>query len=109
MGDAAALWGAALDGKDAIAAQALDQLVKAFGSAAGDLALAHGANGVAISSALSRRMADRLRSPLFVGRFIAKGRYRARMQGIRVRLVTHEEPGLLGAAVAFEREWGSPA
>src|SRR5687768_6499412 len=60
VGDAAALWGAALDGQDAIAGQALDALVKAFGSAAGDLVLAHGANGVAISSALSRRMADRL-------------------------------------------------
>jgi glucokinase len=106
VGDAAALWGAALDGKDPVAEQALDHLVKAFGSAAGDLALAHGANAVAVSSALSLRMADRLRSPLFAGRFIAKGRYRERMQGIRIRLVTHEEPGLLGAAVAFEREWG---
>ena len=103
VGDAAGLWGAALEARDPVAAQALEQLVKAFGSAAGDLALAHGAMGVAISSALSRRMAEQLRSPLFAGRFIAKGRYRARMQKVRVRLVTHDEPGLLGAAVAFER------
>jgi glucokinase len=103
VGDAAGLWAAALEGRDPVAGQALEHLVKAFGSAAGDLALAHGAMGVAISSALSRRMADHLRSPLFAGRFIAKGRYRARMQKVKVRLVTHEEPGLLGAAVAFER------
>jgi len=105
VGDASALWGAAIEGKDPVAGEALDQFVKAFGSAAGDLALAHGANAVAISSGLSLRLADKLKSALFAGRFIAKGRYRARMQGIRVRLVTHEEPGLLGAAVAFEREW----
>lgn len=103
VGDSAGLWAAALEGRDPIAADALEHLVKAFGSAAGDLALAHGAVGVAISSALSRRMAGHLRSPLFAGRFIAKGRYRARMQKVKVRLVTHEEPGLLGAAVAFER------
>ena len=103
VGDAAGLWAAALEGRDPVAAEALEHLVKAFGSAAGDLALAHGAMGVAISSALSRRMAEHLRSPLFAGRFIAKGRYRARMQTVRVRLVMHEEPGLLGAAVAFER------
>jgi glucokinase len=103
LGDAAGLWAAALEERDPIASEALEHLVKAFGSAAGDLALAHGAMGVAISSALSRRMADHLRSPLFAGRFIAKGRYRARMQKVRVRLVMHQEPGLLGAAVAFGR------
>lgn len=106
IGDAAALWGAAIEGQDPLAEQALDQLVKAFGSVAGDLALAHGASAVVIAGGLSRRIAGRLRSPLFAGRFIAKGRYRERMQGIGVRLALHDEPGLLGAAVAFEREWG---
>lgn len=106
VGDAAGLWSAALAGSDSIAEQALDQLVKAFGSVAGDLALAHGANAVVIAGGLSNRMAARLASPLFAGRFIAKGRYRARMEGIPVRLATHEEPGLLGAAAAFQREHG---
>ncbi len=104
VGDAAALWTAALEGKDPAAQQALELFVKTFGSAAGDLALAHGSNAVVISSGLSQRLAARLRSPLFVGRFIAKGRYRARMERIPVRLAMHPEPGLLGAAVAFERE-----
>jgi len=105
VGDAGGLWSAALDGRDPIAAEALDQLVKCFGSVAGDLALAHGAGSVAISGGLSRRMAERLRSPLFAGRFVAKGRYRARMEAVRVRLVTHPEPGLLGAALAFEEKY----
>jgi glucokinase len=104
VGDAAALWTAAIEGKDAAAEQALELFVKTFGAAAGDLALAHGSNAVVISSGLSQRLAARLRSPLFVGRFIAKGRYRQRMERIPIRLAMHPEPGLLGAAIAFERE-----
>lgn len=101
---AVALWTAALAGTDEAAVAALNRLVRCFGSAAGDLALAQGANAVVISSGLSRRMADKLRTTLFGARFTAKGRYRARMEGIPVRLVLHDEPGLLGAAVAFQRE-----
>ena len=104
--DDVALWEAALRGSDSAAADALDALVKAFGSAAGDLALAHGSNAVVISSGLSRQLGDKLRLPLFRGRFIAKGRYRAHMESIPVRLALHEEPGLLGAAVAFQRRHG---
>lgn len=106
VGDAAALWTAALEARDSAAEQALELFIKSFGSAAGDLALAHGSNAVVISSGLSQRLAARLRSPLFVGRFLAKGRYRQRMERIPVRLALHPEPGLLGAAVAFEREHG---
>ena len=60
-----------------------------------------------ITGGIANRIADRLRSPLFKGRFIAKGRYRERMERVTVRLATIEEPGLLGAAVAFQREWFS--
>lgn len=104
VGDAGGLWSAALDGSDARAALALDQLVKCFGSSAGDIALAHGAGAVVITGGLANRMADRLRSSLFRGRFVAKGRYRERMEGMKVRLATYPEPGLLGAAVAYQRE-----
>jgi glucokinase len=57
-----------------------------------------------ISSGLSKRMAAQLRTRLFAGRFVAKGRYRRRMEAMPVRLVLHDQPGLLGAAVAFQRE-----
>lgn len=106
VGDAGGLWSAALEGRDEIAAQALDLLVKCFGSAAGDIVLAHGATALVITGGLANRMKDKLRSSLFGGRFIAKGRYRARMERIPVRLATYPEPGLLGAAVAFQREHG---
>jgi glucokinase len=105
VGDSGGLWSAAIQGGDPLAALALDAFVKCFGSAAGDIALAHGANAMVITGGLANRIADRLRSPLFRGRFIAKGRYRERMERVRVRLATIAEPGLLGAAVAFQREW----
>lgn len=99
-----AIWGAALGESHPLAVDSLDKLVKAFGAVAGDLALAHGSNAVVISSGLSRRMAPRLSTPLFVDRFLAKGRYRGRMEAMPIRLVLHDEPGLFGAAVAFQRD-----
>jgi glucokinase len=104
VGDFGGLWAAAISGQDMIAAQALDQLIKCFGSAAGDIALAHGANAVVITGGLGNRIAEKLRSSLFRGRFVAKGRYRERMERVVVRLAMIAEPGLLGAAVAFQRE-----
>jgi glucokinase len=100
------LWTAALDGSDSLAVHALDILVRCFGGAAGDIALAHGAMGAVITGALANRMIELLRSPMFAARFTAKGRYRERMQRVAVMLSTFAEPGLLGAAVAFQREHG---
>jgi glucokinase len=76
----------------------------AFGAAAGDLALAHGANAVVLTGGLSNRIADRLKGPLFHDRFRAKGRFEARMARLPIRLARHPEPGLLGAAAAFQEE-----
>ena len=99
------LWSAAIDGSDALATHGLAILVRCFGAAAGDISLAHGAMGVAITGGLANRIGHLLRGPEFAERFLAKGRYRPRMTRIPVKLVTTEEPGLLGAAVAFQREW----
>lgn len=98
------LWTAALDGSDALATHALEILVRCFGTAAGDIALGHGAMGVAITGGLANRIVHLLRSPTFAARFTAKGRYRERMQRVAVVLSTFPEPGLLGAAVAFQRD-----
>ena len=103
------LWNDAIEGGDALAVHALDILVRCFGAAAGDISLAHGAMGVAITGALANRIGHLLRSPMFEARFTAKGRYRERMQRVAVMLATYAEPGLLGAAVAFEREHLEPA
>lgn len=101
---AAELWKTALAGTDARAAHALERILMAFGSAAGDYALGHGSNSVVLTGSLVNRLLDRLRGPLFVDRFCAKGRHAERMRGIMVRAANHPEAGLLGAALAFQRE-----
>lgn len=102
--DAGALWTEALASKGSLAARALDRLVMALGSVSGDLSLAHGSNAVVLTGGLANRIVAQLRGPLFIERFAAKGRYRARMDRVQVKLATYAEPGLLGAAVAFEKE-----
>jgi glucokinase len=94
------LWAAALAGNDA----AFERFAMIYGAVAGDIALAHGAMGVAIVGGLSNRAKTRLRASGFHERFVDKGRYAARMERIPVRLVTHTHTGLVGAAAAFAQD-----
>jgi glucokinase len=104
--DDAALWAVAIDGSDRFGRLALERLVMSLGSVAGDLALAHGANCVVITGGLANRIAEWIKGPLFNDRFQAKGRFSARMGEIPIRLAAHPDPGLLGAAVAYqETQW----
>ena len=64
----------------------------------------NGSFGVALTGGLTNRIAPLLCTSRFHARFCAKGRYRARMESIPVKLVTHPQPGLFGAAAAFARE-----
>jgi glucokinase len=98
------LWAAALAQPHSFAAGALERLCMAFGAVAGDMALAQGATSVVISGGLALKLCDYLPGSGFHERFIAKGRFERRMAEIPVKLVTHPEPGLLGAAAAFARE-----
>lgn len=95
------LWTAALEGSDPLAATALDRFCMALGSVVGDLALAQGANAVVLAGGLGARLADYLPESGFATRFVAKGRYEAMMAAMPVRLITHPQPGLFGAAAAF--------
>ncbi len=105
-GDDKALWTAALDGSDSLAAAALDRFCLSLGSVAGDLALAQGAGGVVIAGGLGLRLAQHLPRSGFGTRFVAKGRFEAMMAQLPVKLITHPEPGLYGAAAAFAQEHG---
>ena len=100
-----ALWTLALAGSDTRAAAALDRFCMTLGSVAGDIALAQGGTAVVIAGGLGQRLASHLPRSGFVQRFAAKGRYEARMAGIPVRIVTHPQPGLYGAAAAFAGEY----
>jgi len=98
------IWTEALEGTDSIALAALDRFCLALGAVAGDLALAHGANGVVIAGGLGLRIKDRLLRSGFDHRFVAKGRFQSLMASLPVKLITHPQPGLFGAAAAFAQE-----
>lgn len=98
------LWTMALDGTDPLATAALDRFCLALGAVAGDLALAHGPGGVVIAGGLGLRLKDRLVQSGFEQRFTAKGRFEQLMRSVPVRIVTHPQPGLFGAAAAFAQE-----
>lgn len=102
--DDKAIWALALEGNDPLAEAALDRFCLALGAVAGDLALAHGPTGVVIAGGLGLRLKDRLLNSGFGQRFIAKGRFQSLMSSIPVKLITHPQPGLYGAAAAFAQE-----
>lgn len=100
--DDATVWAEAIDRSDPYAALALGHYVEALGAITGDLALAHGASSVVLAGGLATRIADRLEAPQFNERFKAKGRLTKLMDRIPIRLAVHPDPGLLGAAVAYQ-------
>ena len=100
------LWTAALAGSDSLVNAALDRLCLTLGAVAGDMALAQGAAAVVIAGGVGLRLADYLPRSGFRDRFIAKGRFERRMDEMPVKLITHPQPGLVGAAAAFAKEHG---
>jgi len=97
----AELWSRALDGSDALAAEALQRFCLSFGSVAGDAVLVQGAKAVVIAGGVGQRLRAVLPASGFHARFTAKGRFRALMEQIPIKLIQYPEPGLLGAAAAF--------
>ena len=98
------IWTLALEGKDSLAVAALDRFCLSLGAVAGDLALAHGPSGVVIAGGLGFRLKDHLLGSGFAQRFVAKGRFQGLMSSIPVKLITHPQPGLYGAAAAYAQE-----
>ncbi|WP_240810496.1 glucokinase [Formicincola oecophyllae] len=99
--DNKALWMAAMNGEDELAARALERFCLSLGSFAGDMALAHGASAVIIAGGVGARLAGHLPRSGFAQRFSAKGRFQGRMQDLPVKIVTTHDPGLFGAAAAY--------
>ncbi len=98
------LWAAALAGTDTLAAAALERFCLCLGSVAGDIALAQGAHGLVIAGGIGTRLAGVLPRSGFAKRFVAKGRMAPMLATLPVKVITHPEPGLFGAAAAFARE-----
>jgi len=102
------LWEAALKGSDTAAAAALERFCLCLGSFAGNIALAHGAKALVLAGGLGLRLRDHLTGSGFAQRLFAKGEYRSILEQLPVKLITHPEPGLYGAAVAFAARFAEP-
>jgi glucokinase len=82
------------------ATRALQRFCRIYGAVAGDAALLHGANTVLIAGGIVLHFLDFFRDSEFMEAFVAKGRHEDYMQRMTVQVITHPNPGLLGAAVA---------
>jgi glucokinase len=92
---------AALDGHDLSSRKTLARFCAVLGSVAGDTALIHGARSVVIAGGIVPRFIPFLRTSAFRERFLAKGRFAAYLESVAIHVITHPNPGLLGAAVAL--------
>lgn len=100
------LWQMGMSGEDSLASAAVDRFCLSLGSVAGDITLAQGGfAGVVIAGGLGLRIKDSLVRSGFAERFRAKGRFEGLMASIPVKLITHPQPGLFGAAAAYAQQY----
>jgi len=82
-----------------LAEQAVDVFFELLGQVAGDVALTLGAvDGVYVAGGIAKRYPDMLENSRFRAAFEGKGRRHSLMERIPTRLITYDQPGLLGAA-----------
>lgn len=98
------LWQAGTAGTDTLAVAAVERFCLSLGSVCGDIALAQGGAGVVVAGGLGLRIKDTLTTSGFAERFRAKGRFEGLMSTLPVKLITHPQPGLFGAAAAFAKD-----
>lgn len=102
---AAAISAAALAGTDPLAVQALHAFVCIYGAQAGNLALSClPFGGLYVAGGIAPKILAKLQDGAFMTAFNAKGRMQAVTRRIPVRVVTHPNPGLLGAALYAGRD-----
>ena len=95
----------AADASSPVAREAVAIFTGLLGSVAGDVALTLGAKGgVYLAGGILPRWGDLFDRRLFRRRFEAKGRFRTYLEPIPVRLITRQDPALVGlAALAWSR------
>ena len=87
-----------LSGKSPLCVQAVDLFVDIYGAAAGNLALKYLATGgVFIGGGIAPKILPKLKVPRFFEAFCNKGRLRALLEKIPVRVVLNDKTALLGA------------
>jgi glucokinase len=88
-----------MNSRAAICERTLDMFVSVYGAEAGNLALKLLATGgVFVSGGIAARILPRLKRPAFMQSFVNKGRLRALLESIPVRVINNDQVGVLGAA-----------
>jgi glucokinase len=89
----------ALEGRSSLCTQALDLFVSIYGAEAGNLALKVMAiGGVYLGGGIAPKIIAKMKDPVFMNAFTAKGRMRPLLQAIPVRVILNPKVALLGAA-----------
>jgi len=90
---------AALEGKSPICVQTLDMFVSLYGSEAGNLTLRYLAiGGIFVGGGIAPKILQKMRSPIFMESFLAKGRLRPLLERVPVRVILNDSTALFGAA-----------
>ena len=86
------------------AAEAVDLFFEIMGQIAGDLALTLGAwDGVYVAGGIAKRYPEALAASRFRAAFESKGRHSHILERIPTYLITHGQPGLLGASYIAQK------
>ena len=105
VGDPAAVIGeAGAEGRDPLAAKALDLFVQVYGAQAGNFALSTlPTGGIYVAGGIAPKIIGRLRDGQFMRAFLDKGRMSDLLAGMPVSVVMNAKVGLIGAALAAGR------
>ncbi|MBD3647430.1 MAG: glucokinase [Pseudomonadales bacterium] len=96
---ASEIFEAALSGSDENAEEAVATFFQALGQVAGDFALSIGAfDGIYLAGGVVQRYGDLLARSRFREAFENKGRLGSRLRSTPTALITHPQPGLIGAS-----------
>jgi len=89
----------ALEHKAAICDQTLNIFVSVYGSEIGNCALNFLATGgIFIGGSIAAKIVPRMQDPVFMNSFLDKGRMRALLADMPVKIVANDDSGIIGAA-----------
>jgi len=96
---AAVVSAAGLNGESELCVQALDLFVSIYGAEAGNLALkVMATGGVYLGGGIAPKIVRKLKDPVFLNAFTAKGRMKPLLQAMPVRVILNPKTALLGVA-----------
>ena len=101
----------ALEHKAAICDQTLNIFVSVYGSETGNCALNFLATGgIFIGGSIAAKIVPRMQDPVFMNSFLDKGRMRALLADMPVKIVVNDDSGIIGAAryTLIQKAFSSP-